>query len=132
MARPSGGERIEQPERSATGGSDALVSENAAAGAVCSDTSVRSGGTVRPMSRTLFCGGQVFDGTGSPVADGDVVVEGGRVVAVGPGLDGDDQVDCAGMTLLPGLFDCHVHLAITDISAQRRQQKFAHQPRRLA
>ncbi|HEY8093335.1 MAG TPA: amidohydrolase family protein, partial [Acidimicrobiales bacterium] len=74
------------------------------------------------MAKTVFHGGRVFDGTGSPVADGDVLVEEGRVIAVGPGLDGDEQVDCSGLTVLPGLFDCHVHLAITDISAQRRQQ----------
>ena len=49
-------------------------------------------------------------------------MEGGRIVAVGPGLDGDEGVDCAGHDVLPGLFDCHVHLMVTDISAQRFQQ----------
>ena len=63
------------------------------------------------MTRTVFAGGRVFDGTGSALADADVVIEDGRVVDVGPGLDGDDEVDCTGMSLLPGLFDCHVHLA---------------------
>ncbi|HEV7655248.1 MAG TPA: amidohydrolase family protein [Mycobacteriales bacterium] len=60
--------------------------------------------------RTLFAHGQVFDGTGSPPAGADVVVEDGRIVDVGPGLDGDELVDCTGTTLLPGLVDCHVHL----------------------
>jgi imidazolonepropionase-like amidohydrolase len=64
----------------------------------------------------------VFDGTGAAPTDGDVVVEDGRIVEVGPGLDGDDAVDCAGAMVLPGLFDCHVHLTATDISAQRFQQ----------
>ena len=63
------------------------------------------------MARTLFQGGLVFDGTGSPPADADVVIEDGRIVEVGSGLDGDDAVECAGKALLPGLFDCHVHLA---------------------
>jgi imidazolonepropionase-like amidohydrolase len=63
--------------------------------------------------RTVFRGGKVFDGTGSPLADGDVVIEGGRIVEVGSGLDGDEGVDCAGKALLPGLFDCHVHLTGT-------------------
>ncbi len=63
------------------------------------------------MTRTLFTGGRVFDGTGSALADADVVIEDGRVVDVGPGLDGDEEVDCTGTSLLPGLFDCHVHLA---------------------
>jgi imidazolonepropionase-like amidohydrolase len=53
----------------------------------------------------------VFDGTGAEAADADVVLEDGRIVDVGPGLDGDDGVDVSGRTLLPGLFDCHVHLA---------------------
>jgi imidazolonepropionase-like amidohydrolase len=60
--------------------------------------------------RTVLTGGQIFDGTGSPLADGDVVFEDGRIVDVGPGLDGDESVDVAGKTLLPGLFDCHIHV----------------------
>ncbi len=43
------------------------------------------------------------------MARADVVIEGGRIVEVGPGLDGDESVDVSGRTLLPGLFDCHVH-----------------------
>jgi imidazolonepropionase-like amidohydrolase len=62
--------------------------------------------------RTLFSGGKVFDGTGAAVADADVVVEGGRIVEVGPGLDGDEAVDVSGRTLLPGMFDCHVHVVL--------------------
>ena len=55
--------------------------------------------------------GTVFDGSGSPPASADVVIEDARIVEVGRGLDGDDGVDCTGKALLPGLFDCHVHLA---------------------
>ena len=64
------------------------------------------------MGRTLFHGGQVFDGTGIPVATADVVIEDGAIVEVGTGLDGDVGVDCTGRALLPGLFDCHVHLGM--------------------
>ncbi len=64
------------------------------------------------MTRTVFTGGQVFDGTGSPPAEADLVIEDGRIVEVGPGLDGDLAVDVSGRCLLPGLFDCHVHLAM--------------------
>ncbi|TMK81375.1 MAG: amidohydrolase family protein [Actinobacteria bacterium] len=65
--------------------------------------------------RTLFAGGQVFDGTGAAPADADVVVEDGRIVAVGPGLDGDERVDASGQTILPGLFDCHTHVLFADV-----------------
>src|SRR3954463_7074906 len=63
--------------------------------------------------RTVFHGGKVFDGTMAPLADADVVIEDGSIAAVGSGLDGDDGIDCAGKALLPGLFDCHVHLTGT-------------------
>jgi imidazolonepropionase-like amidohydrolase len=71
------------------------------------------------VTRTLFTGGQVFDGTGAPPTDADVVVEGGHVVDVGPGLDGDVAVDCTGTTVLPGLIDCHVHVMVTDVDSLR-------------
>jgi imidazolonepropionase-like amidohydrolase len=60
--------------------------------------------------RTIFEGGRVFDGTGAPIAEADVAAEDGRIVEVGVGLDGDERVDATGRTILPGLFDCHVHL----------------------
>ena len=63
--------------------------------------------------RTVFHGGKVFDGTGTALADGDLVIENGKVVEIGAGLDGDGGVDCTGKALLPGLFDCHVHLTGT-------------------
>lgn len=42
----------------------------------------------------------------------DVLLAGGRVAAVGHGIDpgGAEVVDCAGRTLLPGLWDHHVHM----------------------
>ncbi|MEX2322621.1 MAG: amidohydrolase family protein [Acidimicrobiia bacterium] len=74
------------------------------------------------MTRTLFTKGRIFDGTGSPIADGDVVVEDGRIVEVGTGLDGDDAVDLGGRALLPGLFDCHVHVVISHVDMFRHLQ----------
>lgn len=61
------------------------------------------------MTRVLFGGGQVFDGNGNTAALADVVVEDGRILEVGPGLDGDQRIDCAGATVLPGFIDSHVH-----------------------
>jgi imidazolonepropionase-like amidohydrolase len=59
----------------------------------------------------LLSGGRVFDGTGAAIADADVVIEDGLIRDVGPGLDGDEVIEVAGMTLMPGLFDTHVHVA---------------------
>ncbi|WP_164702792.1 amidohydrolase family protein [Modestobacter sp. KNN46-3] len=74
------------------------------------------------MTRRVFAGGQVFDGTGGPAARADVLVEDGRVLDVGTGLDGDEVVDCAGGTVLPGLFDCHVHVMLSGVDMLRLLQ----------
>ncbi len=76
------------------------------------------------MTRTLFTGGSLFDGTGLPPAPGDVVVEGDRIVHVGaPGTgDGDESIDLTGRTLLPGLFDCHVHVMFSGVDILRDLQ----------
>ncbi len=80
------------------------------------------------MTRILFAGGRVFDGTGADPERADVLVEDGRVLDVGTGLDGDEVVDCQGATLLPGLFDCHVHVTVSDIGLLPRvQQPFSYQ-----
>jgi imidazolonepropionase-like amidohydrolase len=75
------------------------------------------------MTRTVLSGGQVFDGTGSPPATADVVIEEGRIADVGIGLDGDEHVDVSGQTLLPGFFDCHVHVMVSGIDLLRRLQR---------
>ena len=75
-------------------------------------------------TRTLFHGGTVFDGTGAPPGPADVVVEGSRIVDIGIGLDGDEAVDCAGHAVLPGLFDCHVHLMLDGVDPM----KWLHDP----
>ncbi len=75
------------------------------------------------MRRTVFAGGLVFDGTGADPAPADVAVVDGRIVDVGVGLDGDEVVDCAGLTLLPGLFDCHVHVTISGVDMLGLAQK---------
>jgi imidazolonepropionase-like amidohydrolase len=69
------------------------------------------------MTRTVFRGGSVFDGTGADPAPAEVVVEDGRIVEVGSGLDGDEVVETAGGTLLPGLFDTHVHVVFSHVDA---------------
>ena len=67
------------------------------------------------MTCTLFSNARIFDGTGSPLADGEVAVSDGVITEVGSGLDGDEVVDLGGRALLPGFFDTHVHVAITSV-----------------
>lgn len=75
------------------------------------------------MTRTVLSGGRVFDGTGSAIADADVVISGGTIADIGTGLDGDEQVDVTGLTVLPGFFDCHVHVMVSGIDLARRLQR---------
>ena len=76
------------------------------------------------MTRIVFTGGRIFDGTGADPAPGDVVVEDDRIVDVGaPGTgSGDETVELAGATLLPGFFDCHVHVMFEGIDLLRDLQ----------
>jgi imidazolonepropionase-like amidohydrolase len=80
------------------------------------------------VTRTVLHGGRIFDGSGSPIADGDLAIEDGRIVDIGVGLDGDEQADVSGCTLLPGLFDCHVHVTMSGVSWMKYlQQPFSYQ-----
>jgi imidazolonepropionase-like amidohydrolase len=58
-------------------------------------------------------GGRVIDGLGrDPVDNATVVIEGGRIRAVGKAARaprGAEVIDAAGRTVLPGIIDCHVH-----------------------
>jgi imidazolonepropionase-like amidohydrolase len=67
------------------------------------------------MTRTVFTGGRIFDGTGAEPADADIAIEDGRILEVGRGLDADEQVDVSGKAILPGLFDCHTHVMFSHI-----------------
>ena len=58
---------------------------------------------------TVIRGGTVVDGTGAPGRRADVAVEGGRIVAVGENLHGDDELDASGHVVAPGFIDIHTH-----------------------
>lgn len=69
----------------------------------------------------LFTGGTVVDGTGGEPAEADVLVVDGKVADIGLdlGAEADEVIDCTGATVLPGLFDCHVHVMITQVNPPR-------------
>ncbi len=62
-------------------------------------------------------GGKLIDGTGAaPVSDMTVLVDGERIIEVGPRAavtvpPDAEVIDVTGMTVMPGLIDCHDHLA---------------------
>ncbi|WP_129668058.1 metal-dependent hydrolase family protein [Phytoactinopolyspora endophytica] len=74
-------------------------------------------------TRTVIGGGEVFDGSGAAPSAADVVVENGRIVEVGTGLDADVAVDATGLTILPGLMDCHVHVMLDSVDLMAHLQR---------
>jgi imidazolonepropionase-like amidohydrolase len=71
-------------------------------------------------------GGRLIDGSGAgPVAGATIVVRGARIAAVTAGATGEwpdeaEIIDVSGMTVLPGLIDCHDHLAMHGYDLARR------------
>ncbi|MEU0004304.1 amidohydrolase family protein [Streptomyces sp. NPDC006314] len=71
------------------------------------------------MSKVLITADRVIPGPADQlIADGAVLVDSGVIAAVGPAARLDTSVDaqvprvrCPGATVMPGLMDCHVHLA---------------------
>jgi imidazolonepropionase-like amidohydrolase len=62
---------------------------------------------------TAIKGGRLIDGTGArPVENATVLIEGSRIAAVGREIEipaAAKVIDAAGMTVMPGLIDAHLH-----------------------
>lgn len=64
------------------------------------------------LSRT-----RLIDGTGTVIEPANMLIRGTRITAAGPSRDvaipkGATRIDGRGLTVLPGLIDCHVHLCL--------------------
>jgi imidazolonepropionase-like amidohydrolase len=78
-----------------------------------------------PAKRSLIRAGRLIDGLAdAPRSDQGVLVEGDRIVAVGPygevarRAEGAEPIDLSTMTVLPGLIDNHTHVLLQgDITA---------------
>jgi len=75
--------------------------------------------------RVLVHAGRLIDGIADqPRQDQGILIENGRIVAVGPWKDlsarqGDARlIDLTGMTVLPGLIDAHTHLLLQGVITQ--------------
>ena len=74
------------------------------------------------MGQKLLVNVSVFDGSGSPLFPGEVLVQGNRIKAVAKGrnqlkADGAEIVDGGGATLMPGLTEAHAHLSFTNCAS---------------
>ena len=89
------------------------------------------------MARYLFRNAQILDAErGDYISDGSVLVEGDRILEVG-GADvqgsSAQSFDLAGLTLMPGLIDAHVHVtAVTADLAQLAELSAAYVTARAA
>ncbi len=67
--------------------------------------------------RRLLSNARIIDGTGDVLADRFIVVEDRRIADIAPmsgfpETPGGEVVDVSGLTVMPGMIDCHVHLSI--------------------
>ena len=74
----------------------------------------------------VFINANLIDGNGGPVInDAAVLIDGERIVSAGPRAaatwpEGTEVVDGTGLTIMPGLIDCHDHLASKDYTMASR------------
>ncbi|MDE0057848.1 MAG: amidohydrolase family protein [Defluviicoccus sp.] len=67
--------------------------------------------------RRLLANARIIDATGDVLSDRFVVIEDRRIADIGPmpgfpATPAGEVVDVSGLTVMPGMIDCHVHLSI--------------------
>ncbi|OIJ94591.1 N-acyl-D-amino-acid deacylase family protein [Streptomyces colonosanans] len=75
----------------------------------------------------LLRGGEIADGTGAPLAAGDVGIAAGRVRLLAPGTaaTADRVVDVSGQIVAPGFIDAHTHSDETTLNGTGHEQAHA-------
>lgn len=67
------------------------------------------------MRRLVLSGGEVHDGSGGPPAEVDLLIEDGRIAAIGDvgAVDDAQRIDAGGCVVAPGFIDVHSHSDFT-------------------
>ena len=73
------------------------------------ETRIAQGRGDRPADLVLR-GGAAFDLTTGALIDGDVAICGDTIVGIGAAYEGRAVIDVAGLTLVPGFIDTHLHI----------------------
>ncbi len=88
---------------------------------------------IESQQNYIIKGARIWDGS-SPMLSQNryILVEHGHITKLVPHLDGTDQkftvMDCGDLTLLPGLVDCHVHLAFDSENLLRTINEWSTNP----
>ena len=110
---------VPETEGGANSAGDASTAGDARPGSTGDSSSGRRPGGregIEAAATLALVGGRVIDGFGGPpIEDAVVLIEDGRILAVGPMHSIEipataELISTEGMTVLPGLFDMHVHL----------------------
>lgn len=69
------------------------------------------------MATMTLVGGTLYDGLGNAGVQGNLVIEGDRIAAVGPGASPRGEIiDVSGLAVCPGFVDTHSHCDLVGIS----------------
>lgn len=87
---------------------------------------------IRTTAAYAIVGVELFDGTGAGRSAATVLVEAGRIVAIGSPDDGTPdhatEIDGSGCTLLPGLVEAHSHVTMVEYVASFPQPAHGAEP----
>ena len=79
----------------------------AGSAALASCATPGDGGTATATYDLVIENGTIYDGTGAAPLAGDIAVSDGRIVSVGPDVEGRVTVDASGLAVAPGFINTH-------------------------